>query len=176
MKSQLKPFEFFDTDPEEYLRYCWIAITVHIDKPRALWYAVKGKEYLDELEVTGNSAEEIMDALYKNGMGYQIAATAFVWNEWYSEAFELEEHFLSHPGFWVSFKEYIGHYMVMLMIKDQREHLQALFKEVQFKYAFLPWWEAYMSLLVDETTRITRMNETVAIINQVHSSKKVYTK
>ena len=174
MKAILKPFENFDKDPEEYLRYCWIAIATHVDKPRALWFAVKGKEYLDAKEVSGDTADEMMDQLYRNGMGYQIVATAFVWNERYAEAFDLEEHFLKHPGFGVSFKEYIGHYMVMLMIKEQKEHLNYLFKDIQFKYAFLPWWEAYMSLLVDPNTTITRMNETVAIINQVNSGVKIY--
>jgi hypothetical protein len=174
MKSPLKEFENFDADPEEYLRYCWIAIATHIDKPRALWFAVKGKKYLDNKEITGDTADEMMDQLYRNGMGYQIVATAFAWNEWYEEAFELEEHFLKHPGFWVSFKEYIGHYMVMLMIKNQKEHLRQLFNDIQFKYAFLPWWETYMSLLVDDTTTITRMNEVVPLINQVNQGKKIY--
>ena len=46
IKQKLQEFEYF-SDEEEYLRYAWIALTTHFDKPAALWFAHKGLQSID---------------------------------------------------------------------------------------------------------------------------------
>lgn len=173
-KGKLKVYETFDNDPDEYLRYCWISIAVHIDRDRALSFAVKGKEFLDNKSAEGLNETELKELEYRQGLGYHIVATAFIWNEWYGEAFKIEKYFIKKSSISSAYKEYIGHYLVILMIKDQQQHLEELFMDIDFKYSFLPWWETYMSLMVDDTTPIMRMEETVPIINQVNNGKRIY--
>ncbi len=169
----MKEFENYDDDPSEYLRYCYIAFATHIDKPRSLWYAVKGHEYLDSQSVSVGTDSKALDALYRKGTGYHIVAVAYVWNDMFDEPFALEQHFLTHP-YWLPFQEHIGTYLEMLMVKKQEKRLAKIFNDAQFKYAFLPWWETYMSLLVDDTTTITRMDMVVPIINRVNHATRIY--
>ncbi|MBK8142847.1 MAG: hypothetical protein IPK57_19000 [Chitinophagaceae bacterium] len=44
MKSVLKKYEVLN-DKEENLRYSWNAFAVHLDKPRALWFAYNGQKF-----------------------------------------------------------------------------------------------------------------------------------
>ena len=169
----MNEFEYFDDEPSEYLRHCWIAVSTHMDKERALWFAFKGQQYLDNQIIDATNDRDMWDELFRKGMGYQIAAIAYVWNGWYKEAAAIEEHFMS-PPYWLPFKEHIGHYMVMLIAKKQTAHLQRIFSDPQFKYAFLPWWEAFMSLLIDDTTTITRMDDTFPILNQAINAGRQY--
>jgi hypothetical protein len=75
MKSTLREFELFD-DEEEYLRYTWIALTTYMDKPRDLWYAYNAQQFLDNLEIEFDDAEELLDKMHRKGMGYHRVAMA----------------------------------------------------------------------------------------------------
>lgn len=171
-KAKLQEFEIFK-DREEYLRYTWIAFTTHLDKPRALWYAVNGKEFLDEQEITLKNEQQMIEQLHRKGLGFHIVAMAYLWNNWFEEAFNIEEYFLNRL-YWHSSREQIGHYLSMLIIKQQWEHLKELFADIEFKYAFLTHYEVAVSLLQNPNYTITKMNEFVPLVNFVNGLNRTY--
>ncbi len=98
---------------------------------------------------------------------------AYVWNNWFDEAFRLESNFMSRM-YWHSFSEGIGQYLEMLIIKQQTEHLKILFSDIEFKYAFLTHYEVFVSLLINPEYTITKMNEFVPLVNKVNGLNKTY--
>jgi len=173
MKSVLKKYEVLN-DKEENLRYSWNAFAVHLDKPRALWFAYNGQKFLDGQVFESGDEKELLDKMYRKGMGYHIVAMSYLWNEWFEEAFALEQYFLSDTAFWIPFKENIGFYLEMLIAKEQTLHLNKLFDDLDFKYAFLPWYEVFISLLSDPEYRITKIDLFVPIVNRVNMVKRTY--
>ena len=172
MKSSLKKFEVF-SDREEYLRYTWIAITIHFDKPRALWYAFNGQLFLDNQDHNVSNKGDLPDNVHRKGLGYHIVAMAYVWNSWFEEAFQLEKYFMNRT-YWLSFSEGIGQYLEMLILKKQSIHLNVLFSDIEFKYAFLTHYEVFISFLVNPDCTITKMNEFVPLVNKIDALSKMY--
>lgn len=172
-KTQLKKFDNFDDDPEEYLRYAWIAFTVHIDKPRGLWYAYNGKKFLNEQQIQFENETLFYRELYKKCMGYHIVAMLYVWNNWFDEAFEIEEYFLANT-YWHPIREQIEQYLEMLIIKRRSVHLGKLFDNPEFQYSFLTYFEVYYSLFLDPTLTITKMSEFVQLINKINKLCRGY--
>jgi hypothetical protein len=172
MKSELKEFEIFN-DTEEYLRYTWIAFTTHLDKKRALWYAHNGQQFLDNQEIEFDDQNDLLDKVHRKGLGYHMIAMAYVWNNWFDEAFQLENNFMNRM-YWHSFSEGIGQYLEMLIIKQQTDHLKTLFNDIEFKYAFLTHFEVFVSLLINPEYTITKMNEFVPLVNKVNGLNKTY--
>jgi hypothetical protein len=166
-KAQLKEFENFDNDQEVYLKFAWTAFTVHIDKPRGLWYAYNAKKYLDNFEIESSTENEMLQQIFKKGMGYHIVAMLYLWNNWFEEAFEIEDNFLS-PLFWHTGKEQIHQYVEMLMIKRRSIHLGKLFDDAQFQYAFFTHFEVYYSLFINPEYTILKMNEFIQLLNKVN--------
>jgi hypothetical protein len=173
MKSNLQEFEYL-TDPEENIRYTWTAFTTHLDKPRALWFAYNAKKFLDNQEIPFDKEDEtIIEKVYRKGLGYHVVAMAYIWNEWYEEAFELEEFFITRL-YWHAFREGIEQYIEMLIVMKQERHLEEIFTDTEFRYCFLNHYEAYISLLVNPDLTITKMNEFVPLVNKINGLNRTY--
>ncbi len=172
MRAALKKYEVFP-DKEEYIRYTWISFATHIDKPRALWYAFNAKEFLDNQETELGVNDELLDKLYRKGLGYHVVAMAYVWNEWFEEAFAMEEYFMTRM-YWHAFREGIEQYIEMLIVQRQEKHLAEIFADTEFRYCFLNHYEAYISLLIDPTLTITKMTEFVTLVNKINRASVIY--
>lgn len=172
-KTQLKEYENYDHDPEEYLRYAWISFTVHIDKPRGLWNAYNGKKVLDNQQIHFENDTQFYRELYRKSLGYHIVAMLYVWNNWFDEAFEIEENFIANT-YWHPFREQIVQYLELLIIKRRSVHLGKLFDNPEFQYSFLTYFEVYYSLFIDNTLTITKMDEFVPLYNRINQLCRGY--
>jgi hypothetical protein len=90
-----------------------------------------------------------------------------VWNNRFEEAFRIEDNFMSRL-YVHCFAEGIEQYLEMLFIKRQIEHLNKLFSDVEFKYAFLTHYEVFILLLLNPEFTITKMDEFVMLVNKVN--------
>lgn len=172
MKTKLQKFEVLDNE-EDNLRWLWNAITMHIDKPRALWFACNAQHFLDNQQLIFGSEDEVIEQVYRKGLGYQMVTFGYVWNEWFDEAFALEEYFMSRL-YWHTFQEGISQYIEMLIIKQQDEHLEEIFSDMEFRYCFLTLYEVYISLLKNPDYPVTKMTEFVPLVNKINNLNKTY--
>lgn len=159
------------TEEEEALLVAYRLLQKGVSKEEAMKYAEAGKSFLDAQEVTvsGDSAEALQQVA-RRMMGYNIVAMVYAWNNQINKAAAIDEMYIHHPPMWDYLEEYIQPYLEMLIVKKQTDYLQFLFKDVEFRKRFLPHYEAYISLLVDDTYEMTRMGQVVNIINRVNNA------
>lgn len=95
------------------------------------------------------------DTLYYKGYQLYAAALGYLWNNWFEEAFEAEQHFIKQE-LWDDFEIGIHAYLSVLIIKKQTAHLDELFKDDAFKEKFIAHYEVFISLLVNPDYRVTQ--------------------
>ena len=166
-KTVLQRFENFDHNKEEYVRHAWNAFTVHLDKERGLWFAYKAKQFLDEQQLNQADKKILVEQVYKQGLGYHVVVMLYVWNNWFTEAFEMDYRFL-YDMHVEHFTEGIEQYLEMLMVKRQQARLNELFDTPAFKEAFLNHYDVYHSLFISSDHKVTDMKAFIPLVNKVN--------
>jgi hypothetical protein len=174
MKQPLIAFEYFD-DPEKYLELTWNNF-VEVDKtlldPKKLWYAYNAKKYLDDLNI--DEIEDAFDKIYFKGRCYYCVAIIYLYNDWFEEAFELEQCFIGMKYFEV-YRKNINAYLSSLIVKNKSGQLEKLFSDAALKERYMEYYEVYISMLVNPNYHVTlKWNILVPIINEINNTKRLY--
>jgi hypothetical protein len=144
-------------------------------KEEALQYAQIGEAFLDKQHITiTESRIEPLHQLARRMMGYNIVAMVYAWNNQIDNAAAIDTLYIFHPPLWDYLEDYIFPYLEMLMAKKQEDYLHYLFKDKDFRKRFLSHYEAYISLFVDDTYKLTSIGNVISIINRVNQTSSVY--
>ena len=179
-EAQYKPDETLEDISTPYpspsqatLRKAWQAI-VYGNKSTALEYAMRGRAMMNEEmeKMAKNDAVAYMKKALHYAYGYHIIATAYLLNDRFEKAFELENSFLKWGITSEEMAEQMKSYLVLLMVKKQSGHLHEIFEDAAFKRKFLAHYEAYISLLVNPHYRLTKKREVISIINLVNHHQR----
>lgn len=152
---------------------CYATLAEGTKRTEALQHAEYGIVFLDTYY-----PEHALTELDKKKCesGYLSIATTYLWNGLYEKAFALENHFLYKTYFWEEegMKQQIGNYIIFLAIKEQLFHIHLIFEDRAFRYAFLSWYEAAVSLLENPDLEYSNQHEFVPIINKMINGKERY--
>ena len=141
------------------------------DKELALEYAQKGERFLDRNRINvGDNSEKTLQKIMRQMTGYNIIAMVYAWNNQMANAVAADAIYIHHPEFWDILKQYIKPYLELLMAKGELDYVRYLFNDKGFRNHFLAHCEAFVSLFIDDTYTLTRMNEVVGIINRVKNA------
>lgn len=168
--AQLKPPA---SEDEKALITAYKLLSEGEDKQLALQYAERGKFFLDNqvIEVNENSVEALQ-LIERRMLGYNIIAMVFAWNNQINKAASADAIYIHHPALWNKLAEYIESYLEMLMIKRQQDYLHHLFGDIEFRQRFLAYYEAFISLFVNDKYVLTRTSKVINIINRVRNDRR----
>jgi hypothetical protein len=168
-KTALKTFETVTDVPDGYIELAWQAFTVKLDKERGLWYAWNAQKYFKSPQgiMHLKSNEELNVWAYKRDTGMHVIAMQYLWNNWFTEAFEIDFFFLG-PYYRQNTPELVEQYIEMLIIKRQQLRLQQLFNDKDFKTAFINHYDVYYSLLVNANHHYTNGLNFTVLVNKVN--------
>lgn len=137
----------------------------------ASYLAEAGHRFLDEQQIpVGENSAEVLHMVARRMMGYNIVAMVYAWNGFINKAAEVDALYIHHPPLWDYLQDYIEPYLELLMAKGQRDYLQHLFGDADFRRRFLSHYEAFVSLFINDRYELTRMGDVVNIINRVNHS------
>lgn len=159
-------------EEEDPLMLCWHLISKAENYSLALEYARKGEKVLDK-KLKALSAEDIAGILHLQ-TGYNIVATAYIWNDVLPDAICADAHYIHNPMLWEHMEAVIKPYLELLIAKKQQAYLGYLFSDEKFRYYFLPHYEAYMAMLVSDKFEWTQGNEVIGIITKISNRLKGY--
>ncbi|MDR3678999.1 MAG: hypothetical protein P4L41_03460 [Flavipsychrobacter sp.] len=134
----------------------------------ALQYAMEAEGVLDG-KLLGLDKEVDAAEILRVKTGYNIIATVFAWNDKIDEAAVMDNKYLYDPALWALMKRHISSYLELLIAKKEEEYLQFIFEDATFKMQFLPHYEVFTSLFIDDTHVLTRRQEALSIINIVNN-------
>ncbi len=145
-----------------------------VEKEEAYRWAGLAEAWLDTkpIRIVDNVDASLFETKRKQ-FGYNVVAMVYAWNDRIDEAARVDRHYIHHPDVWDELN-YLHTYLEMLMAKQQGHYLKHLFADDGFRRRFWPHYEAYVSLLVDNTYHFTRMMEAIPIINRVNNAYKSY--
>ena len=81
------------------------------------------------------SIEDIEDAfekIYYKGRGYYCVAVIYLYNNWFEEAFALEQYFIGMKYYEV-YRKNINAYLGSLIVKSQKDRLEIIFADPELK-------------------------------------------
>ncbi len=132
----------------------------------ALQYAMEAEGVLDS-KLLGLDEEIDAAEILRVKTGYNIIATVFAWNDKIDEAAVMDNKYLYDTALWALMKRHISSYLELLIAKKEEEYLQFIFEDATFKMQFLPHYEVFTSLFIDDTFVLTRRQEALSIMNIV---------
>ncbi|MCW3124171.1 MAG: hypothetical protein JWQ38_3663 [Flavipsychrobacter sp.] len=145
------------------------------ERELAYEYAKVAEAFLNSKGVIiGDDVDKDLYEVIRIMLGYNVVAMVYAWNDEIDEAAIIDDRYLRYPNVWDALKNYISPYLEMLMAKKQGDYLTFLFHDADFKNKFLAHYEAYISLFVDDSYELTRMQEVVGIINRINNALKTY--
>jgi hypothetical protein len=150
-------------------------LKVPCEKEEAYRYAQLAELFLDSKRVP--IVDNVDASLYEAKrilFGYNVVAMVYVWNDKMEDAAIVDSYYILYPHVWNELEDQIDAYLGLLMAKQQRDYLKYLFSDKLFRKRFLAHYEAYISLMVDDTYPLTRMREVVRIINRVNNAYSGY--
>ncbi|HTN08085.1 hypothetical protein [Agriterribacter sp.] len=160
-------------EKEQSLKIAYELLQQGRNRELALQHAETGKAFLDSQQIIYNSdANTILQKISRQMMGYNIVAMVYAWNNQIDKAVAIDKLYIHQPGLWESLDTCIMSYLEMLMVKKQSDYLHYLFSDKDFRQYFLAHYEAYISLLVDDTYILSRKTDVVGIINRVNHTGK----
>ncbi len=150
-------------------------LKVPCEKEEAYRYAQLAEAFLDSkrVPIVDNVNASLFEAK-RILFGYNVVAMVYAWNDKMDDAAIVDSYYILYPHVWNELEGQIEAYLGLLMAKGQRDYLKYLFSDLPFRKRFLPHYEAYISLLVDDTYPLTRMREVVGIINRVNNAYSSY--
>ncbi len=161
-------------EEDDPIIWAFEALSENGNKAVALQNIKIGRKIIDSAIDRKVDTDEPIPEIWEWKAGaYHIAAMVYLWNGLYSEAYHIEPY-IFYSSFVEKYPKAISDYLVFLIIFGQKEHLEEIFSNPAMKKDFLPAWETYMSLMVDPKTEITRIYETVPLINQVQAGIRLY--
>jgi hypothetical protein len=150
-------------------------LKVPCEKEEAYRYAKLAETYLDSkrVPIVDNVSASLFEAK-RILFGYNVVAMVYAWNDKMDDAAIVDSYYILYPHVWNELEGQIHAYLGLLIARGQSDYLKCLFADQPFRKRFLPHYEAYISLLVDDTYPLTRMQEVVGIINQVNNAYGAY--
>lgn len=155
---------------EDALAACWQIISGAGDRFLALQYAAIGEEFLHSKTKFLIEVNSTLQELYRVITGYNIIAVAYAWNNKIDKAAKADKFYIHAKELWPLMSALIEPYLEMLILKKQQDYLEYLFSNADFRKYFIAHYEAFISLLIDDTFLLTQMSKVVGIINRINNS------
>jgi hypothetical protein len=162
-------------NPEDAITISYELLRTAKERELAYEYAKVAEAFLDSKRVMiGDDIDRELYEVVRIMLGYNVVAMVYAWNNKIDKAAMIDSHYLQYPNVWPLLKDHIATYLEMLTAKKHTDYLEFLFKDTDFKNKFLAHYEAYISLLVDDTYELTEMYEVVGIINRINNAHSAY--
>ena len=88
-------------------------------------------------------------------------------NNWFEEAYELENHFLLEE-YWLVDKELHEQYIEMLILKRRKDKLDILFENENFKNKFFSHYEVFISVFINPNYLLVKKHEMIFLFNKIN--------
>jgi len=163
------------TNIEDAIGIAYELLRTAKERTLAFEYATIAETFLNDKMIL--ISEDANSGLYETVrlmLGYNVVAMVYAWNNKIHEAARADEKYLLYPNVWEALSGHIGSYLEMLIAKRQANYLEFIFRDKDFRKEFLPHYEAYISMLVNDLYEITRMHDVVGIINRVNNVYSAY--